>query len=289
MNAVLESLWDHSDGAGGGKDALQGAYFYGAAGAGSFQGEGGKEPANWASVAKKVADPQDANSTQSFPAHPSKGPVRRERVVCPFFATGNCRYGSRCLNIHSLDGSDADIRQSSASASSAGTASHEAQQPSDEQLPPDECGICMASRPEDGLYGVLSCCDCCFCLQCIRQWRTQHGKEVSSSSSQVRLCPLCRVESFFTIPSLTFLRRGERKELLITKYREQLKKTPCKFSFAAQVCPFGSSCFYLHRDEDRTSVHHLLNGNGEVEVRGEGGGASLFDFVSRKLDKKGRK
>jgi hypothetical protein len=89
-------------------------------------------------------------------------------------------------------------------------------------------------------------------------------------------------------------KRGLRKDLLIQNYRASLKKIPCKYLYsgagervagaAEPTCPHGNSCFYLHRDEDKTVVHHVLNKNGEVEVRGTG--QDLFSFVKKGLERK---
>ena len=279
---LIDSLWDHAED--GGSDG--GVYFYGAAGT-SFDGggQGGAKATrsngggSWAAVAKKNAvPPPEGSSAQAAAARAQ--PAARKRVVCVFFGTGNCRYGARCMNIHSLGSGgggggedDLDVREV------AGAAGDEGGGGGDEVAPAD-CGICYSNRPEDGVYGILSHCDCIFCLSCIRQWRTQHGKEITSSAGQVRLCPLCRVESHFTVPSVVALTHGDKKDLLIRNYRASLKKIPCKF---ASQCPFGNSCFYLHPDSDRTMVHHLLNASGEVEVRGEG--LDLFSFVKNKLKK----
>jgi len=223
-------------------------------------------------VTKKNALPEKvAAGLRPAAAHPHTHSLRKKEV-CAFFATGNCRYGARCMNIHTLGG-DGDEDYVDVRTQVQGQQGLSGQ----EDVVAAECGICYG-RPTDGVYGILSHCDCIFCLSCIRQWRTQHGKEIASSG-QVRLCPLCRVESYFTVPSLVALRHGDKKDLLIQNYRLSLKKIPCKF--AGQVCPFGSSCFYFHPESDRAAVHHLLNSAGEVEVRGEG--LDLFSFVKTKL------
>ena len=287
---VIDSLWDHADGVP--SDKADGAYFYGAVG--TFSDGGGEagggdsqslpRSSSWAAVARKNAEPvpfSGAAEDRREGLKTQQSQPRRQREVCVFFATGNCRYGARCMNIHSLDGGELDVRD---------IGSGERVLPEGEDEDADvpvlrECGICYAPRPEEGTYGVLNGCDCSFCLNCIRQWRTLHGKEVSGSSSQVRLCPLCRNESHFIVPSVVACRKGPRKDLLIQNYRASLKRIPCRYLYAtgqAQgLCPHGSSCFYLHRPEDKTTVHHVLNANGEVEVRGQG--QDLFSFVLNKL------
>lgn len=276
----IDKLWDFADTVQ--DDPYGGAYFYGAVG--TFDtGRVGKVPVphqqvknSWVAIAKKnaeVAEESDQPETYKTPSRVHK------RELCHFFQTGNCRYGNSCLNIHSLDGSDMDLRHNPTVTGNIATCV-----PSSDLdciAVNAECGICFSPRPDDGLYGILSNCDCTFCLVCIRQWRTLHGKEISSNSSQVRLCPLCRCESYFTIPSMIPSKKSEKKDILIQNYRASLKKIQCKFSVNNQLCPFGSSCFYLHREEEKTVVRHLMNSNGQVEIKGEG--MDLFCFVKGKL------
>ena len=80
------------------------------------------------------------------------------------------------------------------------------------------CGICQ-SEPGNGVYGILSHCNCAFCLKCIRGWRKDRdggaavvGNE-NKVDSGVRKCPLCRQESYFTIPS--------NKPFALTKQKQE--------------------------------------------------------------------
>mmetsp|Transcript_10015 Transcript_10015/g.10125 ORF Transcript_10015/g.10125 Transcript_10015/m.10125 type:complete len:430 (+) Transcript_10015:222-1511(+) len=140
-----------------------------------------------------------------------------------------------------------------------------------------ECGICM-SAPEDGRLGVLSHCQCIFCIKCIRQWRKTGG--IVSGADQTRLCPLCRVESYFVIPSSHIVNSSE-KEQFVSSYIANMRRIPCKH-YREGSCPFGSSCFYLHVSLDGTTEQldaprHLLNAQQEVEVHGS---MMLADFVA---------
>jgi len=41
-----------------------------------------------------------------------------------------------------------------------------------------------------------------------------------------------------------------RKSIVINRYKTRLQQIPCKhFSYGRGNCPFGSSCFYAHRNE----------------------------------------
>ena len=238
---------------------------------------------SYAAIARRHAVEQQETVPQAR-AHAYNPAPRRPATACVFFRTGNCRYGARCLNRHELaEGEDSYTlhgqgqggtepqQEESAGLDGAPAA------PSAEGT--GECGICMAPRPDDGLYGILSHCDCVFCLACIRAWRLS-GKEIASSSL-VRLCPLCRNESHFTIPSAMHLPRGPRKDLLISCYKESLKRVVCKFAQAKEECPFGSSCFYAHPEPpERTSgLLHLVNANGDLEIKAEG--VNLLEFVKQ--------
>jgi hypothetical protein len=64
-----------------------------------------------------------------------------------------------------------------------------------------QCGICMGD-PKDSLYGVLSHCNCVFCLGCIREWRAEgQARNPSMAVNTLRQCPLCRVPSYYVVPS----------------------------------------------------------------------------------------
>jgi E3 ubiquitin-protein ligase makorin len=94
------------------------------------------------------------------------------------------------------------------------------------------------------MYGLLNGCDCKFCLDCIRNWRRE-GINVARENEQVRLCPLCRKESYFVVPSIRYVASGEEKDIIVTAYKESLQRIPCKLLMKGE-CSFGSSCFYYH-------------------------------------------
>ena len=93
--------------------------------------------------------------------------------------------------------------------------------------------------PEHGqLYGMMSHCACVFCLKCIREWRND-GIVVTQSSNKVRICPLCRIESHFVVPTIHVV-FGEQKHQLISCYKQSLATKPCMYYQQDQACPFGT-------------------------------------------------
>ena len=130
-----------------------------------------------------------------------------------------------------------------------------------EQLP-IECGICLENIAEtvDGRFGLLNC-NHPFCLSCIKNWRTQNEsveRQQSNLSTQiVRSCPICRAITHFVTPSLEWPSSGERKDEIIQQYKQRLGQIDCKhFKFGNGECPFGSSCFYAHRDRMGTNLQN---------------------------------
>ena len=107
------------------------------------------------------------------------------------------------------------------------------------------CGVCLDMvLAKRGRFGVLEGCDHVFCLACIREWRAAHAIRPEVA----RACPLCRAPSHFVVPSSVFV-TATRKDALIAAYQSNLRTIPCAhFAFGEGMCPFGTSCFYLHAD-----------------------------------------
>ncbi len=231
-------------------------------------------------------------------------------TICRFYAMGTCKYGQQCRYIHGSDeqgmsGEGFNIAQdrieyeyigvlrerlgevselSATQKSEPALSGVETEQiltsNSDNQQFEEatDCGICMSCTPQDKLYGILSHCNCVFCLSCIKEWRAEGAvKNPGMSSSTLRQCPLCRVPSFFVVPSIrTFtlkasdlgasipsteggLSTGEARKAqqaylqaqkyeFIDIYKKSLKQKPCRYYLQDKTCQFGSSCFYLHID-----------------------------------------
>lgn len=118
-----------------------------------------------------------------------------------------------------------------------------------------DCNICYEKILANGKrFGILTDCNHAFCLECIRKWRGKYMKNVDKEL--FRLCPTCRVESYFVIPSCEYVEEGAEKDKLIDEYKTSLRDIPCKYFDKGQgVCPFGNSCFYAHLDKNGKKVY----------------------------------
>lgn len=114
-----------------------------------------------------------------------------------------------------------------------------------------DCGICYEKTVEKGRrFGLLSIflfpfipssvfmlsfslghCDHPFCLECIREWRGG----ASAPTTTLRSCPICRVTSYYIIPSEGMISDPERKKDIIEQY---------KVSFFSFSLPFFLSFFF---------------------------------------------
>lgn len=198
-------------------------YFYGAAGTANFE-----RPKKFTEV---------VGSSQAIDI-PSAATKKKE---CHYYKAGNCLYGSRCKNLHiSRKDIDDDDQENAAEVST----------------PPPECGICLASAPEKGIYGLLNNCSCVFCLECIRSWRKE-GLSFEGAN-QVRLCPLCRNTSYYLVPSRVVPSTPLKKERLLQSYRASLAAIPCKVHDA--YCGYNvfncMCCVEFHRGG--VSIRYLL-------------------------------
>ncbi|OLQ08681.1 putative E3 ubiquitin-protein ligase makorin-2 [Symbiodinium microadriaticum] len=93
-------------------------------------------------------------------------------------------------------------------------------------------------------------CDHAFCLSCIRGWRREREQQ---DKQNLRLCPVCRNESFYVIPTDHIILDPEEKREVIDSYKQEMGRIPCKlFDYGRGHCPFGTSCFYAHLNPDGT-------------------------------------
>ena len=113
-----------------------------------------------------------------------------------------------------------------------------------------ECGICFENVKRRGeRFGMLESCDHAFCLSCIRGWR----REREQDKQNLRLCPVCRKESFYVIPSDAIILDPAEKRQIIDQYKQEMGRIPCKlFDYGRGSCQFGNSCFYAHLNPDGT-------------------------------------
>lgn len=220
-----------------------------------------------------LAQPQQsvaAASRGAVTSQASRAGTGSSVPVCRHFLTGRCSFGDSCRHSHTVSG-DNKLAQG--------------------RRRPDlcfdvddpECGICFESILKKGeRFGILESCDHAFCLNCIRSWRKQREQQ---DRQNLRLCPVCRNESFFIVPSDTLLLEPVEKGQAIAAYKAEMGRIPCKaFDYGKGKCPFGSSCFYAHLNPDGTrfvpAALRWRNGADGSEVIGE---VKLSDFLARSL------
>eukprot|EP01041_Mallomonas_annulata_P006901 gene6901-14009_t len=239
------SLWGLDE------DANDGVYFYGAAGSAPVTSP--PSQMTFAAVARKNADENPEYNVNNLEEK------YKEQNICKFFLFGTCKYGSFCRNLHTKKEKEKSTDHSNESSENLITMEEEIEAKN------IDCGICM-NKPEDGRLGMLSHCSCAFCITCIRQWRSS-GKSIATAD-QIRLCPLCRKESHFIIPSTRLITNPLRKQEFMNNYIDAMATIPCR----SGSCPFGTSCFYLHistdgKLEERNSLRHFLNAEENIEIR----------------------
>mmetsp|Transcript_43996 Transcript_43996/g.79094 ORF Transcript_43996/g.79094 Transcript_43996/m.79094 type:complete len:322 (-) Transcript_43996:93-1058(-) len=193
-----------------------------------------------------------------------------KREVCKFFLQGSCNFGESCRNLHVVDVAELDNDPVDFNAD-AGPGLPSGSEPSRggrlgmsplqqwfrredeerEELEDAECVICTESiRKKGEKFGMLETCDHAFCLSCIRSWRKQREQQ---DRVNLRMCPVCRNQSFFVIPIDRLILNPEKKVEAIENYKREMAEIPCKaFNYGRGKCPLGSSCFYAHLNPDGT-------------------------------------
>ncbi|KAL3803157.1 hypothetical protein HJC23_003432 [Cyclotella cryptica] len=179
-------------------------------------------------------------------SHDLRGMTKQEALLtipCPFYRKGTCRFGDSCELKHA--------ELNSPLASAADWPSMESKVESN-QSEEECCGICLENTSAlRRQFGILSCCNHVFCHKCIMEWRTEGSDEVSSR----RVCPTCRKESDFVVPSNVHPATEEEKGAILRHYKERLSVIPCRnFDGDLGSCPFGSDCFYAHFDDDAKDI-----------------------------------
>jgi hypothetical protein len=161
---------------------------------------------------------REEEQQRNFLARSNPQPSTEGGRFCHFYPLGTCKYGEYCRYEHSdpittanpgLFTNSAEYTTEYEPESALAPAPVLIQPPTitkviDKWAEANECGICMGDTPSDaGLYGILSHCNCVFCLSCIREWRadgnSKHNQTMATST--VRQCPLCRITSYFVVPS----------------------------------------------------------------------------------------
>uniref|UniRef100_A0A6G3MI81 RING-type E3 ubiquitin transferase n=1 Tax=Henneguya salminicola TaxID=69463 RepID=A0A6G3MI81_HENSL len=133
------------------------------------------------------------------------------------------------------------------------------------------CAICLEKvlsheKVSDRNFGLLENCSHIFCLHCIREWR----KSKDSSFQNVRACPICRVISYYIIPSFFFPQTVNEKTVIIENYKAALKQKHCvHFNHGVSVCPFSTSCFFRHEFPDGSLADKsqlVMNSEGILQI-----------------------
>jgi len=152
-------------------------------------------------------------------------------LVCRFFVQNKCLRGDLCPYSHNLPSESADDACDGGASAAA------------------SCSICLQSVLAEGKrFGLLPRCCHVFCLDCIMSWRARCASS-SITRENARKCPVCRVESYFVIPSPRFY-TGEEKIYRVKEYLNFLSTRPCRYyceSANTEICPFGPLCFFHHR------------------------------------------
>ena len=176
---------------------------------------------------KIVEAEQKATQHQPQPTTTQNTLIATKKLPCKFHALGYCRRGNTCTLSHEIE---LDSQVTAVVLESA----------------TKTCGICF-DQVHPKRFGLMMNCDCIYCLDCVRQWRTNNDGSIDSDN--VRRCPICRVPSFFIIPCNRHP-TGFNKQTVVAEYLLNLKLTPCSHFAQNGTCPFGSSCFYQHKNSE---------------------------------------
>lgn len=237
-----------------------------------------------------------------------------------YTASGNCAKGDACRLAHgdlcatcgrrALHPTD-DADRAAHAASCAARAARVAEVAASASV---ECGVCLEvvlakPRAGDRRFGLLEGCDHAFCLACIRGWRAKAGdgaldvggvrgggregvgrrraalavRPAEPSPLPPPGCPLCRAPSNFVTPSATWPATAEARLGVIAGYKSALSRIECRnWDRGNGACPFGTSCFYRHLDQDgnevdpATGLRFVGDAAGEVKPMA---GMRLSDFL----------
>lgn len=183
---------------------------------------------------------QDSNRTSYLPRI-DQGAAARNVIICPYYQAGDCRFGLKCRNYHEPDVQNYQEDQDS----SVPYKNCIYEKETTKVNAYVECSICISvpEKEKGELFGIMSHCSCIFCLVCIREWRVE-GLKVAAKSEQVRMCPTCRVNSYFVVPSINFV-LGQDKEDLIVRYKQSLAAKPCKVSLSLSSAERMSNTIYF--------------------------------------------
>lgn len=219
---------------------------------------------SYAAVAKADTEPTElpvGSAAWNMGRMPTTTFLRPSPQLCRYHIDGICRYGDDCRYLHGTRcntcGKNA-VHPENEEEAQRHIDSCEKEQERKNRVAlcaEVECGICYESTVANGRkFGLLQNCDHAFCLSCIREWR---GSESAGTFGReaVRVCPVCRTESFLVIPSDTYESDPDARAALLNSYKAKLATIACKyFDRGRHECPFGGSCLYEHRDANGNLV-----------------------------------
>ncbi|XP_052491727.1 E3 ubiquitin-protein ligase makorin-2 [Budorcas taxicolor] len=216
--------------------------------------------------------------------------------LCPYAATGECRFGDACAYLHGevceicrlrvLHPFDPEQRKAHEKVCMSAF-EREMEKAFALQASQDKaCSICMEvilekASASERRFGILSSCSHTYCLSCIRQWRCARQFE----NPIIKSCPECRVISEFVIPSVYWVEDQNKKNELIEAFKQGMGKKACKyFEQGKGTCPFGSKCLYRHaypdgRLAEPEKPRKQLSSEGTVRFLNS---VRLWDFIENR-------
>lgn len=178
------------------------------------------------------------------------GLSREEALKSQHFARGQCFFGEHCALLHEVE-ADKDLA----------------------------CGICFENpRAKDQKFGIPSNCNHIFCYPCLMEWRKDGSEECTAR----HVCPTCRKQSNFVVPSYRLPKSDEDRLSIVAEHTDKLAKIPCKhFDGELGSCMFGSDCLFGHIDEDGNDVKNIDRTMQEMyEEREAGREVMIFEIRS---------
>lgn len=206
---------------------------------------------------------------------------------------GKCKFGNLCKNVHGIQCPRClryclyphDLERNEEHIEGCLGKDNHLTPPEIAQI---ECGLCLArvSTQDDPRFGLMTC-DHAFCLRCIRKWRAQHSMHDLVSKS----CPLCRQITYFVVPSSVWIVDPVEKNNLVVEYKRKCTTIHCKyFNHGSEACPFGNSCFYLHKQRDgateKSSLRAYVDHDERIRILKEHRLSDFIDFGPRKATDK---
>lgn len=173
-----------------------------------------------------------------------------DQLVCRFYVQNKCLKGDTCSYSHDLMRTvedDAALLLQESNSPTHSSSSRISSSVSNTLSWGGTCSICLQAVLAEGRrFGLLPLCNHMFCLDCILAWRQRSS---CASRESARRCPVCRIPSYFVIPSNRFF-TGEPKRKRVHEYLTFLSQKPCMYYSATaetELCPYGSYCFFQHR------------------------------------------